>query len=164
MLVCGQWLKWHALSLMLLGQQCLTKMQKAPTSIEQVFAQLFWELHKIALRTTCYLTLKTSPLSVLPSTLNLEVVVIQANNSNVCKANNLACRRWYTNVARNEPEGASTLKVNCIHLIMPGRAFWEASRDVPPCGIVRNAQGGRGRLCLGRGLGECAWGVGHATF
>jgi hypothetical protein len=32
-------------------------------------------------------------------------------------------------VAGNEPGGVSTLKVNCIRLIMPGRAFWEASRE-----------------------------------
>lgn len=32
-------------------------------------------------------------------------------------------------LAGKEPGGVSTLKVNCIRLIVPGRAFWEASRE-----------------------------------
>jgi hypothetical protein len=30
---------------------------------------------------------------------------------------------------KNKPGRVPTLKVNCIRLIMPGRAFWEASRE-----------------------------------
>jgi hypothetical protein len=32
-------------------------------------------------------------------------------------------------VAGKEPGGASMLKVNCICLMVPGQAFWEASRE-----------------------------------
>jgi hypothetical protein len=69
--------------------------------------------------------LEPSPLLCLQHSLNLALGL----RSGFVRVEALPEKVYEEEDAGKEPGGASMLKVNCICLVVPGRAFWEASQE-----------------------------------